>query len=162
MARTPTHRGAIAIAAALFAAILPGCLMIHAGHPYPGPGAWARPGVWTGEDFLGRHDARLEQLPGGTALLTIAPGPNPLPQDAGPHPAANVHRGRWYSETRDDGMPGAWVVEVDSWPRLHLQRNWYWTRYETHAWRAEPVEPPSACNDWGRVFALVSDDPARR
>ena len=131
------------------------------GHPWPGPGAWAGPGVWTGDDYLGRYDARLEQLPDGTALLTIAPGPNPLPEYHSPLPTATVHRGQWYSETREDGMAGAWVVEVEGWPRLHLQRNFFWTRYETHARYANPTEPPSTCNDWGTVFAFLSHDPSR-
>lgn len=158
---TPAYRRAIVLAAPLLAAILPGCgVFVGVGltpHPAPKVGA----GVLTGGDNLDRYDVRLEHSRDGTALLTIAPGPNPLPQDAGPYPTATVHRGRWYRDEDEHGYEH-WVLDVEHWPPMSLRQNFYRTRYETHARWLYPEAPPSACNDWGTVFALVSDDPTRR
>lgn len=169
MASTPTDRHrhplrAISITAPTIVAVatmLPGCGLYSpmAPSPDPGPEVWA--GVLTGRDNLDRYDVYLDQRPDGTALLTIAPGSNPLPQDAGPYPTATVYRGRWFIDQDEHGRK-RWVLDVQDWPPMTLRRNFYWTRYETHAKFVDPPTPPGPCNDWGTVFALVTDDPARR
>ncbi|MEQ9094625.1 MAG: hypothetical protein RIE32_00010 [Phycisphaerales bacterium] len=159
MARSAHNRRAAAIIAALGACVLPGCYARLAPSPDPGPQVWA--GVLTGEDFLGRYEVYLDQRPDGAAFLSVAPGDNPHVTDAGPMPTCTVHHGRWFVEHDERGLE-RWVLEVEGWPTMTLRRNFYWTRYETHARFLEPQSPPAPCNDWGTVFALVSSDPARR
>ncbi len=163
LASTRTRRRAIAIALPCLAAVLPSCSMFRPSYsPIPGP--QVGPGVLTGRDYLGRYDVYLDQRPDGTALLAVAPGPSPLPEDAGPQPTSTptstLHRGRWRLDEDEHGLE-RWVLDVEGWPPMTLRRNFYWTRYETHARYIDPQAPPSACNDWGTVFALLSSDPSR-
>lgn len=156
----PRDRTAIAVALALLAGVLPGCYAFRL-EPSPYPGPMVTAGVLTGRDYLGRYDVYLEQRRDGTALLAVAPGPNAPPEEATPYPTSTLHQGRWYLDEDERGLE-RWVLDVDGWPAMKLRRNFYWTRYETHARFIDPPTPPSACNDWGTVFALVSSDPTQR
>lgn len=157
MARTARTNPAALVA---LAAILPGCGAFSPLGPTPRPTPRVGPGPLTGGDDPGRYDVRLEHSRDGTALLTIAPGPNPLPEDAGPYPTATVYRGRLSLE--DERGRKRWVLDVEHWPRMELQQGFFWTRYETHARWLDPDTKPTPSNTFRTVFALVSDDPTRR